>query len=528
MKDHLISDKVLFVVPFLLSFVMFLSGYNNMFAINGSEYEFFFYEVLILTIIAWLTQIAFYFLITRIITNKRIVFVNSLLFLPVTFEINISRLIVFFLIFIISLIIDKKDNKTLNVFLEVFSTIITIAVIIVLIFNIVVASYKTISYGIRIRHYSSKEKLKIDSTKPSPNIYWFHMDGVPSTNFVKNYYNEDLTPFVDELSNMDFIVNEDASFIGSHHTIVALNALINPNYYDKFLKDYLIENDKCTLNSCKTKKVVSYEDLSYRKMDSELINGLKKKGYTTIGINKFNQYTALNTDYVYDISLEYPDKCNVPFFKNDYSKKEIYKNTLRTHFNEVAKKYYDYKELENPFYEKNLKCNINMDNYPIIDECGFLPIKETLVSLEDSKNIDNNPKFYFIDNSLIHKYWNYDKDGNFIRLYNSNLKDYGDSYLYTTKIIMEFIRYINDTDENSIIIFQGDHGIHVVETEDLKRYFNVDEKEVLNMRNSTISLISIPEEFKNGDELYLNNPLNISRYLINNFVGDNYSYIDNE
>ena len=39
------------------------------------------------------------------------------------------------------------------------------------------------------------------------------------------------------------------------------------------------------------------------------------------------------------------------------------------------------------------------------------------------------------------------------------------------------------------------------------------DKEVLDIRNSTITAISIPDEFKNGDEDYLNNPLNISRYL---------------
>ena len=42
-----------------------------------------------------------------------------------------------------------------------------------------------------------------------------------------------------------------------------------------------------------------------------------------------------------------------------------------------------------------------------------------------------------------------------------------------------------------------------------------------------MSAIYIPDKFKNGDEEYLNNPLNISRYLVNNYVGNNnYDYLD--
>ncbi|MBQ9582101.1 MAG: hypothetical protein IJR21_07005, partial [Synergistaceae bacterium] len=45
--------------------------------------------------------------------------------------------------------------------------------------------------------------------------------------------------------------------------------------------------------------------------------------------------------------------------------------------------------------------------------------------------------------------------------------------------------------------------------------------------NSTMSAIRVPDKFKTGEEHYaLNNPLNITRYLVNNFVGaNNYEYL---
>ena len=39
-------------------------------------------------------------------------------------------------------------------------------------------------------------------------------------------------------------------------------------------------------------------------------------------------------------------------------------------------------------------------------------------------------------------------------------------------------------------------------------------------------ITDIPDKYKNGDEIYLNNPLNISRYIVNNYVGKNYEYIN--
>ena len=41
-----------------------------------------------------------------------------------------------------------------------------------------------------------------------------------------------------------------------------------------------------------------------------------------------------------------------------------------------------------------------------------------------------------------------------------------------------------------------------------------------------MNAVYIPEKYQNGDEKYLSNPLNISRYLVNNFVGDNYTYLE--
>ena len=83
-----------------------------------------------------------------------------------------------------------------------------------------------------------------------------------------------------------------------------------------------------------------------------------------------------------------------------------------------------------------------------------------------------------------------------------------------------------NNDEDAVIIVQGDHGLHTVEDKYMLKIFSKDMKDVQEIRNSVISAFYIPEKYKNGDEVYLNNPLNISRYIVNNYVGENYEYLD--
>ena len=388
------------------------------------------------------------------------------------------------------------------------------------IITLIPAIYKGISFTSRLTKYENNKKIVVDKEKPSPNIYWFHMDGMPNTNFIKKYYNENLDNFKEKINELNIINNEDASFTGGHHTITALPSLIDPDYYDNYLKDYLEENDKCIIEKCKTKEIPTFKDLNYRRIDNELLKGLKKKGYTTIGILEYNQYTALKTDYVYDIYDN--KKCDVGYFKGHKNTDDIYKDILKIHFNYLLL-YKNINVMENHKPNKYISCQKDYINYPNINKNNQL--KETLTALYDSKNKGNNPKFFFIDNTLMHRNWNYDKDGNFIREDNTDLNDYDDCYKFTTKVLLEFISYINENDPDSIIVIQGDHGIHVLDEDVLKSIYNINEREVLKIRNSTISLISLPEKYKNKDEEYLSNPLNISRYLINNYVGDNYKYI---
>ena len=65
MKKHLISDKVLFYIPFLGILTIMLINFNNNFSINGGEYEFRFYELIILFAFFRVIQFLFYLLSSK-------------------------------------------------------------------------------------------------------------------------------------------------------------------------------------------------------------------------------------------------------------------------------------------------------------------------------------------------------------------------------------------------------------------------------------------------------------------------------
>ncbi len=512
MKIDFKNPKYLFFIPLFFTIVYFLFIFNNNFSINGGTFEMFFTDALFLIVKNALIQIVFYFALYKFVANKNFLMLLTILVLFFIPGSIIYKIIVIILT-IISIIYKKPNNNVLAIF-EIICIIISFMAIFLLGYNTVVAIYHGISYASRNSHYKENYNVKVNDNTKNPNIYWVHMDGMASLDFINKYYKRDLSDYRNNLEDKDFYVNSDTSFNGGYHTILALNALFNPMYYDNFLKDYLAEYEKCVKNKCITKNSVDFKDTTEIRFNNELFQGLKKKNYTTISIALFDQYTSMDADYIYDLNGQ-----KIGYFKNNNSQDDLYNYVLKVRgqrFNHLV---------DNYLAEKKIKPVFSNKDYPLLSSTDSLQIKSIMKSLEDSYSIEDNPKFYFIDNIILHLNWNFDENGKLIREFNDDLDDYDKTYIYALKLMVEMISYIQNKDNNAIIIIQGDHGIHAVDDKTMKSYYNVDSNELLNIRNSTFSAIYIPEEYKNGDEIYLNNPLNISRYIINNYVGNNYDYI---
>ncbi|MBR3211279.1 MAG: hypothetical protein IKF71_05035 [Bacilli bacterium] len=517
MKFDFKNSKFLFFLPLFFTMTYVLILYNHNFSMNGSEYEFFFSEALCMALMYMGLEIIFYLLLFKFISNKHLLALLEIAFVFLASKSIIGRIV--FCIIVVLAIVIKKQNPKIKSFCEIVCILLFLMTFFLFGFNTILATYRAISFASRNHHYTETYNAKVDENKESPNIYWIHMDGMPSLDFIRKYYKRDIDIYQEELEEKNLMINSDAFFRGGHHTLVAINALYNPNYYDHFLGSYLDEFEKCDKTNCATKESISFKDVTYARYNNEFFKSFKEKGYTTIGIEEFNQYTSMDMDIIYDIWNTENDS-KIKYFENHYNKETLYKYILKIHRQRFTGEKY-----HNTLAEKEMDLTFNDPNYPWIQKTKILQMRAIMTALEDSYKKNENPKLYFIDNTILHLRWDYDENGQFLRMNNNSLDDFDDTYIYTLKLLNEMVDYIQEKDPTGVIVIQGDHGIHCLAGSIMKPYFHVGDKELSKMRNSTISAIYIPEQYKNGEEEVLNNPLNISRYLVNNFVGENYEYL---
>lgn len=136
------------------------------------------------------------------------------------------------------------------------------------------------------------------------------------------------------------------------------------------------------------------------------------------------------------------------------------------------------------------------------------------------------PRLTVIHDFTAHFPFYYNENGEISQgLKNMDLPDYYPQHMYCAKVLLNMIDMILEADPDAVIVIQADHGLHGNVEEDFKAAFGED-ADTLELWNSTMSTIRVPEMYRTGEEHYATeNPLNISRYLVNSFVGKNYEYL---
>jgi len=91
---------------------------------------------------------------------------------------------------------------------------------------------------------------------------------------------------------------------------------------------------------------------------------------------------------------------------------------------------------------------------------------------------------------------------------------------------MNIIDVILESNPNAVIVIQADHGIHNPGFHVDLLEFGYTEEDIMRLNFSVMSAKRIPPEY-GGIEAPIA-PLNITRELINRFVGENYELIPSE
>jgi len=337
--------------------------------------------------------------------------------------------------------------------------------------------------------YYIKKDFVIDPSLPKPNIYWMHMDGMTSPGVVERFWGESMEYAREELKKRGFLLYEDA-VLESGSTRAGLTSLFSPAFYDSFYREQLEQ--------------INTELLIQR--NESLVNKLATVGLT------------------YDDDL-FP---NFEFFRALTS--SGYSYVLRS---KVRGGLADGMPSPQVFLENNSHAGIfDMDNF------GDLP---QLLTLTTPLNIINKNTGEEDNDSLLEM-----QEGNFIDGYIAEFKfrsfvetklhlhyDRGQDvhisdvismypllYEETVESLLYYIDATLNDDPDSVIIIQGDHGIHDIPAQDYLLSQGYSLETVLELNHSVISAVRIPPKYGGLDEPIA--PLNITRELVNRFVGENY------
>lgn len=528
--DKIFNNRVLFLLPNLMCLAYFSYCFN-------ANYKLFLrggYEVLFSEVITWSLIYIILISILHLLLRKKVSSYNLFLLkiILLTLFFGTSQITKYSIIIVCLIAVILKNNvKKLITYLSAYM------IFCIFLLNFIPATYRTLLFTINTKSSDITKDIVIEKHGDKPNIYWIHCDGMVSLSTAEKYFEVDATSLRNYLSENDYYSNENATLVAAHHTMQALVALYNPYYYDEFFEEYLNTLEETYYDeNAKVSYYVDYYDLRDRRMENELFTGLKKAGYKIATITEFNQYSSFYADYIYDYyninATEFPIKqIELKYYKSNNNSIDMINNAVALeHFKTLGKHNLLGKTISETSilnYDVLDYDSFDYSNYETINNSDFSKSKAIIKSLNHLYEQTNDKKFVFIDFSINHAPWFYDENG---KVSNSNWgtkEALSTTYYHSMYLLEDMLDYIKEKDSNAIIVLQGDHGVHVIpgDTSDgIYNLFGADETDARLLRNSTFNAVYIPEEYRTEADDVLGNPLNISRYLINNFVGNNYEY----
>jgi len=459
---------------------------------------------------------------------------------------GIKRIILVLMVaFIVGLILMlRKYREKLAKAHEVFFTVAVI-IIVLFTFNFGQAFYSDVIVLIinpksAEKPYLIRTEFVVDESLPTPDIYWLHMDGMVSFSTTEKYFNDPQNELKHELNERGFVINEDAGFHAGR-TYVAVPALTCPDFYDSYLEALLTQDQHLErIYRGRSQEAQFKRDRLELDADiaplNELFNAFIARDYRYITISTEVGYGLLPLDIFY-LTFSGDDKVFLQHHDNQVDRR-VAEFTRLLGFSELIvpptplaffslkitefiKRQTVYEWQPIPAYDDIINEFVT-NNYQINEE------KMIYRTLTDSFRFPS-PKFVYIVNSILHEpYSKIYESGARVNpspdnVYNIDLL-YMPLHQFTADTMLNTIDMILAENPNAIIVIQGDHGIHHMGHHDnymIKAGYTIEQ--IIEINFSTISAVRIPEKY--GGLIEPVDPLNITRLLVNRYVGQNYEML---
>jgi len=453
---------------------------------------------------------------------------------------------VYFLLIIGFLILFRKIRYSIEKLHNAFR-IIPVTICILFIVNFTPAFYSEVidlffNPPPDEKPYYLKTEFVIDKSLPSPDVYWFHVDGMIGFDAAAKHFGDNQEDIKFELQKRGFVINESAE-LNIGYSDIAIPALISPAFYDSYLEPLLTEFNHLWQLPRKDEiervlrrdRINIHDDIM---PNQELFNAFLTKDYSYVSFWHGDANTAT---YYYTTAPDLVTRTGVERSREFYLQVEDFKALLLSttpllhpFFASRIEEYVYNEQTASEIYFNMISHHEDVVKRKLIIDNPDLSIYGQEYNfyrcIYDSLRLPS-PKLYFIELNWAHEpfdklYWLHES---FDNLYEKgqaeNIFDadtyYMELHRYTIQVFLNAVDLILEHTPDAVIVIQADHGIECR----AQLYMldnNYPEEKVWDLFVSTISAVRIPEEFGRLDEPL--EPLDITKFLINSFVGKNYSF----
>jgi len=379
-----------------------------------------------------------------------------------------------------------------------------------------------------------RREFYVDPTLPSPDIYWFHVDGLISMNNVEYYFEVSQTETRNRLLELGFMINEDAQYI-AHNTVFGVPGLLSPNFYDNYLHDLFMAGryDFRGVRQRRLFDTIEQDGISLANDVApyhEMFHAFLQAGYRTVMIADFDPNVFMPIDQFY--RLFGPGVYEGTNVNTEHVFTVGDGAALQTHWLVDARDLIELLSLMTPVPARLVNRIVEVDlawepipaHTDIID--GLMAntfnhdVERQLYRalLESLERPLSEPAFTYITVMFGHPWswpWLFDGDAS-----PAEIHLYPLAREYALAVTFNLIDLILERNPNAIIIVQADHGLHFARSQRALSASGSSDAEVTGLHNSVFSSVRIPELYGGLDEPL--DPRNISRELVNRFVGQNY------
>lgn len=358
---------------------------------------------------------------------------------------NHLALIILILFYFFILFIFYKNEKAVIKFLSIY-----------LLFNFLFLTYQfgNIIYVSKLNLTKEKDyeinEINFLKKKENKNIYYIIVDEMISLEDFEKKYNYNLDEYKNKFLNLDGIYFGNSNSIYDT-TVLTLSSIFNLDYIAKDNQFFSYYSDRSFPNFLSKKNM--------KKENTNLVKILNKLQYKFWWIDNA---TMECSHYNKDLCIQNSTNNNLLINQTTFLILQ------RTVFYSLFFK-----------YQSSKKTTFKRNN----------GIKRLMKYLENNKDqILNQNNFFFVHNFASHSPFLYNEDCKYKK--NSVLKkinpekDYEFAYFCTLKQIIKFIDYLKETDPNSIIVINADHGLRINKNLDHSVFNFVYPKKCINYKNS--------------------------------------------